>query len=717
MTFLSVFGAATAYVYTQPRIYRATAKVRIAQPRAPIILDPGAARAPSQPAQTSLGTEAKSVASIITARAAAEILRNPERLREIVHADQPGAANLSLAIDSLRASGNMDITPEAICASIQVGIEDPDVLAISVEQQDPYRAMLIANAVQKAYLEENRKYATTEATSASNFLERQVVSLKSEFDRLDRSIRRFKAVHKIREVAPEKAAAVPMMDYEHQATQAEVDLRNAEAELAATRRLLASEPPFRRVRHALNDPVATGFEQETSKAEIDLALARAQYHDTHPRVIALKDKLAALKSLAKTRPTQQMVEVEEPNLVRAALEDRIRDQGARVEGMRARTSILMTLAARKEDVPAAQQQYIELSGMEHAKEVAEKAYLGLLTQLQESKLNVARQQGTASRLDEARFPSVPIRPTPRKTLSLALIVGLLAGLGVGLMQEWMDTSVHDPEELAKRTAISSLGFIPATRDLRQAVGIAARSPRSPISEGFRAIRSNLKFAHLDAPLHSLMITSAGSGEGKSFTSANLAIVFAPAGIRTILVDADLRRPTVHRIWGFDHSPGLTNVLAGEISLEEAIRRTSVDNLTVLPGGSVPPNPSELLDSPRMIAMIDHLKERAEMVIFDTPPALVVTDAIVLSPRVDATILVIEQGRVSWRALLEIRRMIEQARGRLAGAVMNKVKAGFGNYYYYYYQYYYEYGTKKRRQAGGRRPMAKALPADSDSEET
>ena len=667
--------------HSQPRIYRATAKVQVVQIVQPILVSEKRGGAP----QVSLSTQAKYIRSSLTARTACEMA-----------ADKPVAP----------------LTPEEIRRALSVTIEEPDILAISVEHTDPGRAALIANVIQDAYIQQNTALARSETTSAKQFLESQMEVLKQDMQRIEGEIRRFKARHNIPDsVAQAAAATAPMSGSGVSLVETQMAVLAAEAELAGLRRRLASVSyPARpaRGRGSRSRRAASGRSRDRGRVGARTVTLRG-----HPSARSGHQGRAGATARLGPRACRagngHRGGRAQPAL--HCVEERIREGEIQVEVQRARAEALAKAEAKKAPSTPGKdpKAFMELVALGRAKEIAERTYGQLLEQLQQVRLSEAQQQGTARKVDIAEVPERPVHPTPQRTLAIAALLGLVAGLSLALLQELADTGVRDPDELLMRTGISSLGFIPATRDTGRTIKIAARSPRSPITESFRTIRSNLKFAHLDSPLHTMMVTSAGAGEGKSFTATNLAIVLAQAGVNTLLVDADLRRPTLHRIFGIPRTPGLTTVLTGETPLHEAIQATDVANLRIIPSGSVPPNPAELLDSRRMRQLIEEMKEIAEIVIFDTPPALVVTDAVVLSPRVDAMVLVVEQGRVTSRALAEIRRMVEQARGKIAGAVFNKVKSGASGYYHYNYYRYYYYGDRSPGD-GQQHPPAAPLTA-------
>lgn len=213
--------------------------------------------------------------------------------------------------------------------------------------------------------------------------------------------------------------------------------------------------------------------------------------------------------------------------------------------------------------------------------------------------------------------------------------------------------------------------------------ITKLSPRSPISEQYRTIRTNLQFASADEELQTILLTSAGPVEGKSMTTANLAVVYAQQGKKVLLVDADLRKPTVHYTFRLDNLKGLSNVLIGEATLQGAAVPSDVDNLDILSCGPIPPNPSELLGSKRMQRMITEAREIYDIVIFDTPPVLAVTDAQVLSATVDGTILVVRSKKTEIGAAQKAVEALQAVNAKVLGTVLNDRDKKDANYYYYY----------------------------------
>lgn len=209
------------------------------------------------------------------------------------------------------------------------------------------------------------------------------------------------------------------------------------------------------------------------------------------------------------------------------------------------------------------------------------------------------------------------------------------------------------------------------------------NPKSPISEQYRTIRTNIEFASVDQEMRSLLVTSSGPSEGKSSTTANLGVVFAQQGKRVLLIDGDLRKPTVHYTFKLDNRLGLSTVLVGEKTLEEAVKETDVPNLDILTCGPIPPNPSELLGSNAMKQMLQNAQQKYDVVIFDTPPVLAVTDAQILANICDGSIIVARSEQTEYEAIQKAKDLLEPANAKLLGIVLNDVPQKKSNTYYYY----------------------------------
>lgn len=312
----------------------------------------------------------------------------------------------------------------------------------------------------------------------------------------------------------------------------------------------------------------------------------------------------------------------------------------------------------------------------------------------------------------------PIGPRTTMNVALAGAIGAMLAVGAILLLEFLDDTVKSGEEVATLTGQTFLGIVPRISEPKEVEQrlLTISEPRSNFSESFRVLRTNLQFSAFDRPLQTLLVTSPQPTEGKSTTAANLGVVFAQAGRRVVIVDTDLRRPILHKIFGLPNDWGLTGALFGEyLQPKDALFPTSVNNLYVIPSGPLPPNPSEILGSQRMETFIADLKQRADLIIFDSPPLLTVTDSSILATKVDGVVVVADCGATRREALQKATESLRQVGGHILGTVLNRVDTRANGYYYYYSSYYYtEDGEKKRHRKSvkRRRGAARATPAQA-----
>ncbi|MFB9237751.1 polysaccharide biosynthesis tyrosine autokinase [Plantactinospora siamensis] len=267
----------------------------------------------------------------------------------------------------------------------------------------------------------------------------------------------------------------------------------------------------------------------------------------------------------------------------------------------------------------------------------------------------------------------PVSPRPARNLGLGGLLGLIVGVGIALLRGMSDSAVRDGGTLARLTGAPLLAQIPYDREIRRSRLITGGAGRSPRAESMRNLRTNLRFVDLQEPARVIAVTSAVKGEGKSTTACNLAIALVEAGWRVLLVDADLRRPQVADYLGLDGGTGLTNVLLGEAELGATLQSWRDTSLLVLPAGTIPPNPSELLGSKAMADLLGVVRDLADIVVIDTAPLLAVTDGVVVSVQVDGALLVTRQGRTQADQLTAAVEALRRVDARLLGCALNMTK--------------------------------------------
>ena len=306
-------------------------------------------------------------------------------------------------------------------------------------------------------------------------------------------------------------------------------------------------------------------------------------------------------------------------------------------------------------------------------------------------------------VDPASPPVQPASPRVLLNTILAALVGLLLAIGFAFLLEYLDDSVKSTDDVEAVAGLPTLGTITKMKGDKSRSEIyrlaAILYPRAPVAEAYRTLRTNLEFAAVDAPVKTLLVTSSIPGEGKTTTAANLAVVFAQAGRRTILLDADFRKPGVHKIFDLPNAHGLSSLLrTDETAIDDVAQATEQDNLLVITTGPLPPNPAELLGSQRMRTVLERLVADADLVIVDSPPLQAVTDAAILASITDGTLFVVDAGRTRRGAVRSGREALAKADARTLGVALNRLPEHSSGGYYYY-DYYGGYGAEAEGRDG------------------
>jgi polysaccharide biosynthesis transport protein len=320
---------------------------------------------------------------------------------------------------------------------------------------------------------------------------------------------------------------------------------------------------------------------------------------------------------------------------------------------------------------------------------------------------------TLAVIEEADLPTTPVGADLWQTVLLAAAIGFILAAGAAFLMEYIDDTVKTPDDIKRLVDLPTLaGIVRVKGETDEDKLVLLKQPRAPVAEAFRSMRTAIQFSSVDRPDRAtILITSSNPMEGKSMNASNLALAMAQAGQQVVLVDADLRRPRLHKYFDLPNSQGLTNLLLAlnlETSVETAreqvtqmVQETAVAELKVLTSGPIPPNPSEMLGSAKMQAALDVLQEMFDFVIIDSPPALAVTDAVVLATRVDSVLLLVEANRTRRGQLTRSVERLRDVNAKLIGTVLNRLQPGSEGYgYYYYYQSSY-YGPEETTPAANR----------------
>ena len=331
-----------------------------------------------------------------------------------------------------------------------------------------------------------------------------------------------------------------------------------------------------------------------------------------------------------------------------------------------------------EALAASPQNEAALSIASQALEVRERTYTSLLTQYEAARLEEAVRGNAISVIEEATAPNRPAKPRHAVNIALGLAVGLVGGIGLAFLLENLDTTLYTTEQIENATQMMTVGQVPAAKDDLSIARLG--SGHYPQLESFRRLRTNI-LASGASGTQVVLLTSAKRGEGKSTVSGNLAVTVAQSGREVVVVDCDLRLPTVHKLFDLPNKRGLTNILANEVSLDEAIQYSAFPRVQVITSGPLPPNPTELLGSQRMLDLIEQLKTTFDFIILDTPALLSVADAAVLAPAVDNVILVVAQAQTRRGDVQAVRQQLSNVRVKSLEVVVNRAEPN-GSYAYY-----------------------------------
>ena len=601
---------------------------------------------------------------------------------------QPDSASASALLGAFKGSERISLRPNTRIIDIHYRSADKDLSA------------RVVNALMNTYIEQNFKTRFESTMQASDWLSKQLVDLQMKVETAQEKLVNYQKEHEILGI-----------DEKQNITTEKLDELNKELTAAESERM-EKESIYTLVQSADSDAAAaaavgTQNSGSSSSSSSLLEKLREQQADLRIQVAQLSTQFGPAYPKV-TQLTNQLKEVEaQIQLEMKKVVARVRGDymaSAQREGM-----LRAAMDKQKQEANKLNESAIQYSILKRDLETDRTLYEGLLEKLKEAGVTAGLRSNNFRIVDVARVPTEPTEPNVPRNLSFALALGLSTGIGLAFLLEGIDNTVRTPEQAQAISGLPSLGMIPhgsktspesavgkrlALASSKEAVELVTQSrPQSQMAESYRALRTSLLLTSLGAPPKTILVTSALPQEGKTTTSINTAIVLAQKGTRVLLIDADLRRPSIHKTLGMGPRTGLSNVLTGNATLQQATVRSSIlPSLFVLPAGTPPPNPAELLASSLMKDVLAELREQYDHIVVDTPPTLSVTDAVVMSTRADAVVLVIRSGQTTKQALRRARDLLMQVNARVSGVLLNAVDLTSPDYYYYY-EYQGKYGSR------------------------
>lgn len=648
---------------------------------------------------TDLDTEVRILRSDLLALQVIKQL-NLDKLPEFGGHGAPPSSSLEITTDVLQPdSDRANSLLGAFKGNLGVMLE-PNTRIIDLHFRSPNKelAARVVNTLANTYIEQNFKTRFESTMQASDWLSRQLVDLQMKVETSQEKLVKYQKEHQILGI-----------DEKQNITTVKLDELNKELTAAESERMqkesvyqLAAAGDTESAAAVANGALpGKDFENTSSLLDklqtqrADLQIQRAQlgtqFGPAYPKIAQLNNQLheidaqiqSEMKKVAGRLRGDYLAALQRENMLRAAFEK------------------------QKQQDNKLNESAIEYSILKRDFESNRTLYEGLLQKLKEAGVTAGLRSNNIREVDIARTPEAPAEPNIPRNLGFAFVLGMTSGIGLAFVLEGIDNTVRTPEQAQAISGLPSLGMIPlaprnnaetkqglVVASSKEAVELITQSrPQSQMAESYRALRTSLLLTSLGAPPRTILITSALPREGKTTTSINTAIVLAQKGTRVLLIDADLRRPSIHKTLGLGPRVGLSNVLTGGVSVQQATVRSSVlPNLYILPAGPPPPNPAELMASSQMIEMLAELREQFDHVVVDTPPTLSVTDAVVLSTRADAVVLVIRSAQTTKPALRRARDILGQVNARVSGVLLNAVNLDSPDYYYYY-EYQGKYGQR------------------------
>jgi exopolysaccharide transport family protein len=686
-TFVIVFALSVIATMNATRLYQATSKVAIF-PENPNVLGFKDAEfsSPDFDYEATMATQAA-------------VLRSDALAMEVIdalHLDRdPKFAGVTgpQAEDSIRVS-SMQPDPAKAAAwlgafrgglSVQV-IPTSRLVDVSYTHPDPRLAAEIVNALVKAFTEENFKTKYESVTQTSVWLSKELADLQLKVQTSEEKLVRYQKDHSILGVdEKQNIVTAKLTELNNELTVAQTDRIQKESNY----RLAVAGEPAGLAKTSREG--TSGLLEKLREKEADLntlyAQATTEFGSGYPKVVELNNQLKQVRTEIVAEETRVQHGVRDEYLAAVQREN------------------LLTTAfnQQKQEANQLNESAIEYSVLKRDAESNRQLYQDLLQRLKEAGVSAGLRSSNIRVVDIARTPTQPITPNVPRNLQVGLLLGLACGIGLAFVLESLDTSIRSIEEISAISTLPALGTIPLqlssksplrkrlkttsaeTETPESSALVTYARPKSEAAEAYRALRTSILLSSFGAPPKVILVTSAIPQEGKTTISANSALVLAQSGSRVLLIDADLRRPGIDKLFGFRSRAGLSTLISGVDKIEDVVVPfTQVPNLWILPAGPIPPQPVELLGSTVMKDHITRWRDEFDHIIIDTPPCLSVTDAVVLSPEADRVILVARAGKTTKAALRRACELLLHVNARVMGIVLNALDLRSGGGYYYTY---------------------------------
>ncbi len=588
-------------------------------------------------------------------------------------------------------------------------IQDTSILRISFEHTDPALAAAVVNTAARNFIDRNFERKTSRYSDKSDWLDRSTRELESKVQQADNALADYTQRNGIFTTDGKENLTVDKLTNLHtQFMRAETDRMLKQSLYEEVLKGRVAQLP-----ESFADPTTATLQTELGKLKVDEAELSVKYGPDNPRVAEVRSRIKSLQEqITESRKTLE-------EKLSADYERAVRDE----------RSLKQALDRSKSEAVLQNQASIQYSILKQKADTAKTLYTEFLQKTKQADLQLAEQHNNLRVIEPAEIPSTPVGPMRFRTVLIGLLVSLIAGIGLAFFLEYMDNTVKSVEDIGRVAQLPTLAVIPSITTVSQR-SLPAKSKNthqlarinatmnakgegehgkltklvtldqlSSVVEAYRMLRTSVLLSAAGNPPKIILFTSGQAGEGKTTTAINTAISLSQLGSSVLLIDADLRRPTVHRVFKMGQSQGLSTYLSRQVDIDPLIHKLWVPNLSVLPCGPIPPNPSELISSDRMKEVLRILSQKYDHILIDSPPLINVTDPVILSTMVDGVILVVQAGRSTRDIVRRARHELSSVGAKIFGVVLNNLdikREGYGSYLSTYGNYGYGEG---REEAG------------------
>jgi capsular exopolysaccharide synthesis family protein len=639
-------------------------------------------------------------------KAAAEPAKAPSRTGEPPEEGSPTSTDYieTSAVNSLVSQVNVAVIPKT------------KLVTISVDSPDPRFAARAANEITNSYIGLSMENKFESTLQARDWLEKQLIDMRAKVERSEEALNRFVSQNRI--VRPLATAIEPSgQGGDGKGKTTNIDrLDELSTELArATSERIGKEMLLKEAKQdddvmlssIASNPNVDAIRKELAAKETEYAKLSVTYKPDYPKMVKLNEEIKVLKDQARKEAGRTISTIRKDYQFALARENFLRSE----------------VEKYKQEALAMNDKIVQYQILKRDSDTNRELYNGILQRLKETGISASLTTSNIVVLDKAEVPRAPYKPDKTKNILFALLIGAAGGLGLAFFVEYLDNTVKTPDDVEKSILLSSLGIVPyqgvlLDKEVKPMIaGVTATDKKSTLVEAYRSISTYIQFSSPVRAPKLILVTSARAGEGKTTTGLNLGVTMGNSVGKGVLIDSDLRKPQLHKVFNLDNSNGLSSYLTGHAELDTKgfIQSTGLPNLDVIVAGIIPPNPSELLSSFRMKDLLADLFDEYSFVIIDSPPILGLSDSLVLSTITDGVIIVVRAGQTPKESVIQARKLLRGVNARILGVVLNGIRESDLRYssYSYYYSYYYaedESGGKTRKKGKKRTEKSPRLTA-------